>query len=98
MIHFPNVESLIYLDSNKRLTCQQDHLGLIAPNEILKRLKDNGRIDFSRSRLKAEPHPRQFIRFKTRKGIEVEAETYWYQEHIQIPEFILKDSIDCGGY
>jgi hypothetical protein len=28
----------------------------------------------------------------------IEAETHWYQEHIQISEFILKDSLDCGGY
>lgn len=98
MIHFPNVESFIYLDSNKRLTCQQDKLGLIAPKEVLNCLRNSGQIDFSKSHLKGLSQPKQFIFFTTKKGVLVAAETYWYQEHIQISEFILKDSLDCGGY
>jgi hypothetical protein len=97
MLHFPNVESIVYLDSNKRLTCQQDKLGLIAPKEIVKRMKKTGKIDFSKSKLKAD-QPKQYILFTTKKGVEVAAETYWYQEHIQFTEFLLKDTLDCGGY
>jgi hypothetical protein len=98
MVHFPNVDNMVYLDSNKRLTCQQDKLGLIAPKEVLNRLKKSGKIDFSRSNLGAQPYPKQFIVFTTKKGVVIETETHWYQEHIQISEFILKDSLDCGGY
>jgi hypothetical protein len=98
LVHFPNVDNLLYLDSNKRLTCQQEVLELIAPAEILKRMKKNGRIDFSRSDLASQPYPKQYILFTTRKGVQVETQTHWYQEHIQIEEFILKDSVNCGGY
>lgn len=98
MVHFPNVESLVYLDSNKRLTCQQDKLGLISPKEVVNRMKKSGKVDFSKTRLNAQPHPLQYIQFTTRKGARVAAETFWYQEHIQIREFLLEDSLDCGGY
>ncbi len=98
MIHFPNVESLVYLDSNKRLTCQQERLGLIAPKEIVNRLKKTGKVDFSRSNLKAQPYPKQYILFTNKKGVSIETETHWYQEHIQISEFILKDTVDCNAY
>lgn len=98
MLHFPNVESIVFLDSNKRLTCQQDKLGLISPKEIVNRMKKNGKIDFSKSKLKSQPQPKQYILFTTKKGVEVAAETYWYQEHIQFTEFLLKDTLDCSEY
>jgi len=61
-------------------------------------MKKNGKIDFSKSKLKSQPQPKQYILFTTKKGVEVAAETYWYQEHIQFTEFILKDTLDCSEY
>lgn len=97
MVHFPNVEKYVYLDTNSRLTCQQDKLGLISVKDVQERLVKTGKIDFGRSNLKSTPYPKQYILFRSAKGIAIETETHWYQEHIQIDEFILKDSIGCGG-
>lgn len=98
MISFPKVESLVYLDSNRRLTCQQEKLGLIAPATVVKQMKKTGYIDFSRSEWNASPHPIQYIWFTNKKGVKVEAATHWYQEHIQIEEFKTEQPIDCGKY
>ena len=98
MISFPKVESLVYLDSNRRLTCQQEKLGLIAPATVVKQMKKTGYIDFSKSEWNASPHPIQYIWFENKKGVKVEAATHWYQEHIQIEEFKTEQPIDCGKY
>lgn len=98
MVHFPNIKNIVYLDTNRHLTCQQSFLGLISPMDVMKCLKRNGRVDFSKADLNADPYPLQFVTFTTRKGKLVSAETYWYQEHIRFREFILQDTLDCGGY
>lgn len=98
MISFPKVESLVYLDSNRRLSCQQEKLGLIAPATVVKRMKKTGYIDFSKTDWKASPHPIQYIWFTTRKGVKVQTATHWYQEHIQIEELETEKPLDCGDY
>lgn len=98
MISFPKVESLVYLDSNRRLTCQQEKLGLIAPATVVKRLKKTGYIDFSKSEWTASPHPIQYIWFTNSNGVKVETATHWFQEHIQIEELKTEQPLDCGKY
>lgn len=96
MIHFPNVESFVYIDSNKRLTCQQEKTGLIAPKQIIDCLKKSGTIDFEKSHLKVKPFPEHYIYFNDRKRNKIGTQTTWYQEHIRIFEFDMKDTTGCN--
>lgn len=96
MVHFPNVDNIVYLDTNRRLTCQLDYTGLISSMSVMKRLKKNGEIDFGRSELKRSGLPVHYIRFTDPKHHIVEAKTTWYQEHIQFSGFLMQDSIICN--
>lgn len=94
MIHFPNVENMVYLDKNPEFSKQRTRVGLNEPKQVLKRLKASGKIDFEKSHLKLDRLPEQYVLFSNAKGEKIEAVTTWYQEHIQFYEFKLQDSLN----
>lgn len=95
MIHFPNVANIVYLDTNKRLTCQQEKTGLIAPMQVMKLLKQSGKINFEKSHLKVSPLAEQFIEFKHQTAGIIGSNTTWYQEHIRISNFETEKDLEC---
>lgn len=86
LIHFPNDNDLVYVDSNSVLTCQQNALGLIDPRMILKDLKENGRIDFKKTDLSIRPKPEQYIVFK-HNDQEIGARIIWYKNKLNVLKF-----------
>lgn len=97
MISFPNVKNIVYLDTNKVLTCQQEKLGLIAPMQFMVQLKKSGSIDFSKSDFNAKPLAIHKIDFKGKRNEEVGANVTWYQEHIRFDQLLLKDTSNCSS-
>lgn len=91
MIHFPNVENMVYLDDNPAFVAERTRMNLSEPKEVLKYLKWSGQIDFNRSELH-EDLPEQYISFVLPNGEKVEAKTTWYQEHIQFYNFAHPDT------
>lgn len=83
MIHFPNDEDLVYVDSNSVLTCQQDALGLVDPREILKAIKSTGKIDFAETRLNERPKPEHRLNFEY-KGKGISAKVIWYKNKLNV--------------
>ncbi len=95
MIHFPNDENLIFVDSSKVLNCQQEKLGLINSQDILKQMKKSGKIDFTGTNFKQAPKVEHTIVFKDKKGREVAAQAIWYKNKINIHAFETSFPIKC---
>lgn len=94
-IHFPNEENLVFVDSLSRLTCQQEEIGMAKNTQILKSLKKNGSIDFTRTDFTIQPKPEHYINFNDAKGRRIGAKTIWYKNRITIFEFDLPFESTC---
>ncbi|WP_430406414.1 hypothetical protein [Fluviicola sp.] len=87
MIHFPNVKSFVYLKENDELTKQMSELGVKDEEYIQYLMKKSGLIDFSKSNLKAEPMPEQFVVLPRENGDTLSARTSWFKDHIEFYQF-----------
>ena len=94
IIHFPLDENLVYPDSNSVVTCQQDVLGLINPKDILKLLKEDGKVDFSKTDLNIRPKPEQYLIFK-KDDKEIGIKAIWYKNKVNVTSFEIPFETDC---
>lgn len=84
LIHFPNDENLVYVDSTSKLSCQQEYLGIISQTEILKKMKKSGGIDFGQTFYFKKPRPTAMLLFDNKKVKQVRAKCIWYKNKITI--------------
>lgn len=96
LLRFPMDQDLVFVDSNKRVTCQQNILHLVNPRDILKNLKATGKIDFERTNLIAEPKAEHFIVFQN-QGKEIGANVIWYKNKLNITSFEIPGDTLCGN-
>jgi hypothetical protein len=87
LIHFPNDKDLIYVDTLPILTKQQEELGFINQQLILKSLKKFGRVDFSKTLYFKKPKPIVFLSYFDTKGNLISSKTFWYKNKITIKSF-----------
>lgn len=95
IVHFPKDDYLVYVDSSKLLNCQQEILGLINPQDILKTLKKNGKIDFSKTNYAQRPKVEQYLLFTDKKKREIGAKAIWYKNKINITAFDVPFDNEC---
>ena len=95
LISFPLDDNLVFPDSSKLVTCQQDFLKLVNPKDILKSLKKIGQIDFSKSNLLAKPKPEHYLTFKDKKGDKIGCNVIWYKNKLNITRFDIPFENDC---
>ncbi len=93
MIHFPNVDNMVFLNEDPLFVKEQKRVGLDNAKRIMKYLKKSGKVNFEASTLKSNPYPIQKIRFTTPTNVEVEASSYWFEEHITIESFDQFDTL-----
>lgn len=94
-IHFPKDEDLVFVDTIAKLTCQQESIGMIQTKPILKSLKKNGVIDFSKSDFSTKPKATQYIYFNDPQGRRIGAKAVWYKNKINIETLDLPFETDC---
>lgn len=87
MIHFPKVNSLVYLKESDELTKQMAEFGIKDEEQVQFLMKKSGLIDFSKSKLNAEPMPEQFVVLPRENGDTLTARTTWYKDHVEFYEF-----------
>ena len=95
LIHFPKDDELVFADTTKLVTCQQQAFGMIENRKILKSLKKNGLIDFEKSDFNITPKALQYLFFKDKKGRKIGASAVWYKNKISIDHFDLPFETDC---
>ncbi len=86
MIHFPNVKSFVYLAENAELAEQMKEFGIKDEAHLQFLLMKNGWIDFSQSRLNAEPAPEQMVVLPRKNGDTLRSRTTWFKDHIEFYE------------
>ncbi len=97
ILRFPNDDNLVYPDSTKLVTCQQQELGLIAPKEIFAMIKSSGKIDFGKCDLSKRPKPEQYIWFTDKKGRTIGVQAIWYKNKINITRFDTEEGmVECN--
>lgn len=87
MIHFPNVDNIVYLDENDFFKKEAAKLGLANPKYVQNLLNKSGEIDFKQSNL-TTTIPEQVVRFQLANGKKCTAKTIWFQEHIKFVAFL----------
>ncbi len=95
LIHFPKDDELVFADTTKLVTCQQQAFGMIENRKILKSLKKQGLIDFEKSDFNIKPKALQYLFFKDKKGRKIGASAVWYKNKISIDHFDLPFETDC---
>ncbi len=95
LIHFPKDNELVFADTSKLVSCQQQAFGMIENRKILKSLKKNGIIDFEKSDLNVKPKAMQYLFFNDAKGRKIGASAVWYKNKISIDHFDLPFETDC---
>lgn len=86
MIHFPNVKSFVYLKESDDLKTQMAQFGIRDEEHLQFLLMKNGLIDFSNSRLNAEPSPEQMVVLPRENGDTITSRTTWFKDHIEFYE------------
>jgi hypothetical protein len=95
LIHFPKDNELVFADTTKLVSCQQQSFGMIENRKILKSLKANGIIDFEKSDFNVKPKALQYLFFNDKKGRKIGATAVWYKNKISIDHFDLPFETDC---
>ena len=91
---FPAEKDLVYVDTNTRLTCQQNALGMIQNKQFFEAIKKNGKLDFQKSRLLSNPKT-HYLHFENQQHIKIGANTLWYKDRIDIIRLDLPKNSDC---
>ncbi len=94
IIHYPMDDNLVFPDTTKLVTCQQEALGLIEPKKILKLIKSTGKIDFEKTNLNVQPKPEHYIHF-TKNGQEIGTKMIWYKNKLNIISFYAPKADSC---
>lgn len=94
ILHYPNDDYLVYPDSTRLVTCQQEALGLIEPKKILQLIKKTGRFDFQKSNLKQRPKPEHYLTFQS-KGDTIGAKIIWYKNKLNVTSFVSRKTENC---
>jgi len=95
IIHFPKDDNLVYVDTTKLVTCQQNELGLLNPLDIYKLLKKSGRVDFSKTNYNKYPKAEQYLEFTDKKNRVIGTKSIWYKNKINITVFETPFKIEC---
>ncbi|MCE3295863.1 MAG: hypothetical protein K0R65_1577 [Crocinitomicaceae bacterium] len=95
LVHFPNDKNLIHVDSSKILTCQQEALGFINQQLILKNLKKAGKIDFAKTFYFKKPRPTVYLTYPDSKKNTIGSNTIWYKNKITIKSFDIPFETNC---
>ena len=91
---FPAEKDLVYVDTNARLTCQQNALGMIQNKQFFEAIKKNGKLDFQKSRLLSNPKI-HYLHFENQQDVKIGANTLWYKDRIDIIRLDLPKNSDC---
>lgn len=94
IIHYPSDENLVFADSSRFVTCQQEALGFADTRKILKELKNTGRVDFEHSNLEARPKPEHHLTIERGDSI-IGMTMIWYKNKLNITSFHYNGDDDC---
>ena len=95
ILHFPNDENLIFVDTAQLLTCQQDALGLISPLEIFRKIKKTGKVNFEKTNYAKRPKAEHYIQFLDKNQAVIGTKSIWYKNKITITAFEIPFKTNC---
>lgn len=95
-LHFPKDDHLLFADTSKHVTCQQELLGMISPKKLLTTMKSKGFVDFSASNFQKRPKAETRLVYLSNKD-SIGLTTFWYQNKINISTFHVPYSNQCDS-
>ena len=93
-IRTPSDSGLVFIDQTPYVECVSAPLLLTDGMEIAKKLKESGRIDFSKSNLML-PKAEHYITYKETDSTLVKAKTIWYESRITFKDYYWDEELDC---
>jgi len=94
-IRFPKDDELVFTDTLSKVACEQRAFGMPKSKAILRSLKQNGKIDFSKSGMNVKPKAEHYLYFNDSQGRRIGAQAVWYKNKISINRFDLPFTNDC---
>ncbi len=103
LIHFPKDDDMVFADTMERITCQLEAIKMLQTKLILRSLKKNGTIDFTRTDFSTKPRAAsieghkamQYLYFDDPQGRRIGAEAVWYKNKITMVLFDLPFETEC---
>jgi hypothetical protein len=86
IIHYPNDDNMVYLDSSKLVICQQELLGLINPKDIFTLIKTSGKLDFAKTNFEKRPKAEHYFVFNQGED-QIGCKVIWYKNKLNITSF-----------
>jgi hypothetical protein len=84
LIHFPNDDHMLFLDSSEALNCKLKELGFKDADALFKEVKKEGRIDFSKTNFAEKPKAIQYISIFENQKEKFGLKTIWYKNKINV--------------
>lgn len=91
---FPKDSTLVFPDTTKLVSCQQEELDLVNPKDILSLLKNNGQIDFAKTDLAITPKPEHYLIIEL-EGKEIGLNMIWYKNKLNLRSFVIPYDTEC---
>ena len=85
----------VYIKTDGELNCKQNEIGLRTNKAFYNRLRQVGRFDFEKSRFSANENLHYFILNDPKGRGEIEVESVWYKEKMDVRKLILPFDSDC---
>ena len=93
-IRIPRDTSLVYIDKSDYTQCKASNLNVADKDEIANLLKNNGRINFSKSNLLL-PKAEHFISYHENDTTTINAKTIWFESRITFKDFYWDETLPC---
>lgn len=93
-IRIPRDTSLVYIDKSDYTQCKASNLNVSDKDEIANLLKNNGRINFSKSNLLL-PKAEHFISYHENDTTTINAKTIWFESRITFKDFYWDETLPC---
>ena len=95
IIHFPKDDHLVFLDSTELITCKLRALEVSDADALFKRIKNNGKIDFSKTKLNEKPKAIQYFSIHDSSQRKYGIKAIWYKNKINVVAVDADSTVKC---
>jgi hypothetical protein len=95
IIHYPNDEHMLFLDSSTIINCKLKELGFKDADALFKVVKKQGMLDFSKTNFVEKPKAIQYISIFENQKQKFGLKTIWYKNKINVVAIDTDSTSQC---
>ncbi len=95
IIHYPNDDHMLFLDSSTIINCKLKELGFKDVDALFKVVKKEGKLDFSKTNFAEKPKAIQYISIFENQNQKFGLKTIWYKNKINVVAIDTDSTSQC---